>query len=160
MKNLAYIIFIFFIFYISGCGKNDERDYEDSRNNTKTNSSDTETTKNNFNSTHSLPSDFPSDIPIYVNSKILSSSSGNNPMVTLETDDNLNDVTDFYKTEMIKNGYNTDSFNDLIPGSNMMIFSKEGKQYTISCMYNTAKAKTLITMQTRGTGNQKKDTVK
>lgn len=60
----------------------------------------------------SLPSDFPTSIPIYPNAKITAVSSkteGNGSFVTFTVKATTADVFEYYKTELPKNGWTKDS---------------------------------------------------
>lgn len=71
----------------------------------------------NINSGGSLPSDFPSDFPVYPGAKLTGSFSANGTSgentkgvsVVWETGDDAAKVGDFYKTELVKAGYTISS---------------------------------------------------
>jgi len=61
-----------------------------------------------------LPEDFPKDFPVYKNSKLMSSWSssdqeGSGTSVIWESEDSLEKVADFYKTELAKTGWTVTS---------------------------------------------------
>lgn len=96
----------------------------------------------------SLPSDFPSDIPIYPGSSILTSSidtETENAYATLQTDDSTSKVTEWYKSNLESKGWtvtSTSNFGEM----NSIDFEKGNKWGSVSVA--SADGKTTISLGT------------
>lgn len=76
-----------------------------------------------------LPSDFPSDIPVYTDATVLGSVTGTSQdaggvFVSLNTSDSLTDVKAFYESELPKNGWTNEDTTTL--GTIVNIASEKG----------------------------------
>ncbi len=147
MKNLTYINLFFIIIFISACSKKEEQPQKTEAPKTedvkKVNPVDTAIT------TAKLPGEFPDDFPVYKNAKIISSTKGGTgPIVSMKSKDKASDVGNFYKTEMSNKGYNADKYNDKLmhDDGGIQVFTKDGKQYTISYHYNNDHTSITIAM--------------
>jgi protein involved in sex pheromone biosynthesis len=123
---------------ISGCGKKDE-------------STDPTTPKqeDRKQSTEqvpqkTLPPDFPSDIPMYKDAKILGTTQARTQTtVTFEITDRIPAIADFYQNELKKAGYESDSGNASLidEKSTILAYKKGGK--TFNFMYNRNEEKSV-----------------
>lgn len=80
-----------------------------------------------------LPDDYPKDVPVYSGAKVVmaqSYSEKNARNLMLETADSANQVADFYKKELERNGWTTETTVST-PAMNMLGASKAGKQVSI-----------------------------
>ncbi len=147
MNKFIYVFLAVFIIGITGCSKKDEKtdpttkteDSKDKGTDVKTKDVDVSTTK--------LPSDFPSDIPQYKDSKITASvKTPQGTAVTFEISDKGKAVADFYKTEMKKSGYDADKSNDMMATDKggVLIYKKGGKEVDLTYGYDEASNKTSL----------------
>lgn len=147
MKNFIYVFLAVFIIGITGCSKKDEKtDVTTKTEDSKDKGTDVKT-KDVEVSTNKLPSDFPSDIPQYKDSKILGSAkTPQGTAVTFEINDKAKAVADFYKTEMKKSGYDADKNNDMMATDKggVMIYKKGGKEISLTYGYDDATSKTSL----------------
>ena len=61
-----------------------------------------------------MPDNFPSNVPVYKNAKVIATNTNKADkaeliVVTLETDDSLKDVGEFYEKELAKNGFDIEN---------------------------------------------------
>ena len=61
-----------------------------------------------------MPDNFPRDVPVYKNAKVIATNTNKADkteliIVTLETDDSLKDVGEFYEKELAKNGFDIEN---------------------------------------------------
>ena len=149
MKKLSCLIAIVFVLAITGCSKKDDVSTKtDTKTDTKTNDTKTDIkTKDAEISDNKLPSDFPSDIPQYKDSKILASAkTPQGTAVTFEINDKSKAVADFYKTEMKKSGYEADKNMEMMmtDKGGVMMYKKGGKQVSFTYGYDDASSKTSL----------------
>lgn len=96
---------------------------------TNTDPAKQETDKSNeLGMTPGMPANFPSDIPQPKNSKVIGSlTSTEGTMVTFESNDKVQDIINYYKEEMTKNGYAVSEDGELItPDKGGLINWKKG----------------------------------
>src|ERR1041384_654258 len=141
MKNLIYVLIAVSIF-AAGCGKKDDVTKTD----VKTDKQGTDVkTKDAEISDNKLPSDFPSDIPQYKGSKIIASvKTPQGTAVTFQTDDKPKSVSEFYKSEMSKSGYDADKNMEMMmtDKGGIMVYKKGGKEVSFTYGYDDATSKT------------------
>ncbi len=137
-----------FVLALTGCGKKDDVSTKTGDTKVEKNKEGTDVkTKDVEVSDNKLPSDFPSDIPQYKDSKILASAkTSQGTAVTFEINDKAKAVADFYKTEMSKNGYESDKNMEMMmtDKGGIMMYKKGGKQYSFTYGYDDASAKTSL----------------
>src|SRR5437867_1206468 len=141
MKNLIYTILLLSVVVWIACSKKNEA--------TQT---EIKTGNNNVIRENALPDGFPSDIPIYKDAKNMGSvKTSGGSTVTFEINDKAKAVGDFYKQELVKNGYEADPNNDKMSNDNQGVisFKKGGKTVDLTYKYNDAKGKTMLTILIR-----------
>ncbi len=139
MKKLIYLVIVVFMAAMVGCGKTDKVD-------TKTDGTDVKT-KDVEVSTTKLPSDWPSDIPVYKDAKLLATAkTPQGSTATYEISDKLKPIGDFYKDEMKKAGYEADKSNDMMmtDKGGIMMYKKSGKEVDLTMGYADATGKTSL----------------
>jgi hypothetical protein len=144
MKKLIYLVLVVFIAFVAGCGKTDVK--TDSKTDTKTEGIDVKT-KDVDVSTNKLPADWPTDIPVYKDAKLLASAkTPQGSTATYEISDKLKPVGDFYKDGMKKAGYDPDKSNEMMmtDKGGVMIYKKSGKEVDITMGYADATSKTSV----------------
>jgi len=159
MKKLLLLAILFSFFVLQSCGnkdektdvKKDDKTTEESKpndKNTVTGDVKTEEKKGDDQTglglTTGLPQDFPKDVPQPNNSKcngFLGSSDGT--VVTFESKDNLKSILEFYKTEMMKNGYKSMEGNEYFQNENgaMLGYTKDKKE--VGFLFGIDKEKNL-----------------
>jgi hypothetical protein len=156
MKSRSFITLFFLIVVVLSCGKKQEKiEVISKTEEVKTTDavSKKEDLKNNNDSTlKKLPDDFPSDFPIYKNAGIMSSSkTPDGSTLTFEIDDNIQAVGDFYKSEMLKNGYKAISDNNIVLSNKggIITYSKGGREFELKFRYNDAASKTILIISIR-----------
>jgi len=148
MKNLSFAIFLICILALTGCGKKDDVS-------TKTGDTKVDKTKEGTDiktkdaevSDNKLPSDFPSDIPQFKDSKILASvKTPQGTTVTFEINDKPKAVGEFYKSEMSKSGYSSDKNMEMLmtDKGGIMIYKKGGKEVSFTYGYDESTSKTSL----------------
>lgn len=99
-----------------------------------------------FKITENLPSDFPSDVPIFSPSKVVASMVvGPGVSVTLETKSALGEVAGFYKEELPKNGWSSTreaSFGNMFSGT----YKKGERKLAVSANPDIDGEKVTITL--------------
>lgn len=143
MKNLVYLVLVLFVVGFIGCGKTDKTDVKVD----KTTEGVDVKTKDVDVSTSKLPADWPTDIPVYKDAKLLASAkTPQGSTATYEISDKLKPVGDFYKDEMKKAGYDPDKSNDMMmtDKGGIMMYKKGGKEVDITMGYADATAKTSV----------------
>lgn len=145
MKKLLLLVILFSFVMLQSCGNKDEKtDVKKDEKTEQPKSDDKNTTTGEVKTdekkgdnqtglglTTGLPQDFPKDIPQPNNSKCngyLGSSDGT--VVTFESKDNLKSILEFYKAEMVKNGYKSQEGNEYFQNENgaMLGFKKGDKE--------------------------------
>jgi hypothetical protein len=89
-----------------------------------------------------LPSDFPADVPQFAKAKLIGSlNSSDGMMVTYESPEQVQEIIDFYKDNMSKNGYVIEEGGEVItPGKGGLInWIKQGKSVQIVLGYDKDK---------------------
>jgi hypothetical protein len=140
MKNFIYLVLILFVVGIAGCGKTDVK-VDKTTEGTDVKTKDVEV------STNKLPADWPSDIPTYKDAKILASAkTAAGTTATFEISDKVKPVSDFYKSEMKKAGYDPDKSNDMMmtEKGGVLMFKKGGKEVSFTMGYTDATSKTSL----------------
>ncbi|HMQ67711.1 MAG TPA: hypothetical protein PKA90_05505 [Ignavibacteria bacterium] len=166
MKQFILLVLIstFFLFQINGCGKKEEtsgasnEEQNETLNNTDPGNKSSEmnkedeirkdplasenTTESQLEMEPGLPSDFPADVPQYTKAKLIGSlNSSDGMMVTYESNDQVQDIIDFYKAGMTKSGYQVEEGGEIItPGKGGLInWIKQGKSVQIVLGYDKDK---------------------
>ncbi len=93
-----------------------------------------------------LPDNYPNDVPVYKNAKILSSITSKTDQVdtmtvTLQSDDSLNDVAQFYKDQLPKNGF---SITNQREDKSIAVLSANKDDRTVSIVASRNNDKTSI----------------
>ncbi len=93
-----------------------------------------------------LPDDFPEDVPVYKNAKIKGTNiskmdNGELMVITMQTDDNLQDIGKFYKDELVKNGFGIE--NEFETDKSVTLTSRKGST-TVVVSAITQNGKTTI----------------
>ncbi|MFH0818585.1 MAG: hypothetical protein V1898_01185 [Patescibacteria group bacterium] len=108
-----------------------EVDIDNSNVNITTADGNTITTGQNI----SLPDDFPSDVPVYTDKKILAASTTaeNQFALTMSSTDSYNEIDEFYQTELESNGWTIESHNIMAISGNTSIFvaKKDGRNLSV-----------------------------
>lgn len=94
----------------------------------------------------SVPSDFPSDMPVYSGAQVISSAKDNNPTtwsVILQTSDSMEKVYTYYQTQLAAKGWTVDSTYDYGEIKSLGV-SKTG--YSGTVMVSKSDEKTAITL--------------
>jgi hypothetical protein len=141
MKNIIYGVILLFVVCFGCSKKNENTDQPIKTEDIKP--------KNTEVLTGRLPDDFPKDIPLYKDAKILTSGKSEGiTTVTFEIDDKAKSVGDFYKQIMPKNGYEPDKNNNMITNvaAGIISFKKGIKTFDFSYRYNDEKGKTILTI--------------
>ncbi len=124
----------------SEMSKNDELNKSEQ---TNTDPANQESDKSNeLGMTPGMPANFPSDVPQPKNAKVIGSlTSTDGTMVTFESNDKVQDIINFYKEEMTKNGYAVSEDGELItPDKGGLINWKKGtKEVQLVLGYNKDK---------------------
>ncbi len=162
MKNFIVPLIIAAIIFLNGCGKKDQvadekkseqkiestEKTEVKTDETKKNESNTQQTKedvsktNELGMTPGLPSNFPSDIPQPKNAKTLGSlNSSEGTVVTFESSEKVQDIVNYYKEEMKKNGYAiSENGEDLVSDKGGLInWKKDSKEVGLMLGYDKDK---------------------
>lgn len=143
MKNLFCILLAVTIFSVAGCGKKD-----DVKTDVKTDKQGTDVkTKDAEISDNKLPSDFPSDIPQFKDSKIIASvKTPQGTAVTFQMDGKPKDVSAFYKSEMSKSGYEADKNMEMMmtDKGGIMMYKKGGKEVSFTYGWDESSSKTSL----------------
>ena len=93
-----------------------------------------------------LPKDFPKDITIYKNSKVERSTEGQEgTVVILTTSDSVAKVTEFYKGDLKKNGWNSIESSS-IEGSSLIKAKKDERQLVITVIIDEKDGMTEISI--------------
>lgn len=111
--------------------RNDELNKSELNNQEQTNTDPALQEKENSNElgmTPGMPANFPSDVPQPKNSKVIGSlTSTEGTMVTFESNDKIQEIINYYKEELTKNGYSISEDGELItPDKGGMINWKKG----------------------------------
>ncbi len=154
MKEFILLFVFAFVITMNGCGDNKEvsgdKNAPPSKDNktetkdpstiskpeevNKTDEANTDPAKqesdksNELGMTPGMPANFPSDIPQPKNSKVIGSlTSTEGTMVTFESNDKVQEIINYYKEEMTKNGYAVSEDGELItPDKGGLINWKKG----------------------------------
>ncbi|HEX2788520.1 MAG TPA: hypothetical protein VHP32_11535 [Ignavibacteria bacterium] len=95
-----------------------------------------------------LPSDFPQDIPQPKNGKVIGSLlSSDGMVVTFQTDAPVKEVVEFYKSEMVKNGFKQTESGDMLMKDNggMIGFQKDNRDVQLMLSSNENITSVVIT---------------
>ncbi|MCR9115638.1 MAG: hypothetical protein NXI22_01655 [bacterium] len=95
-----------------------------------------------------LPDDFPADVPVYPNAKVVNSLDlAGNLMVTFVSEDSAGDIVAFYETGLVENGWELTANAKAAQGANLIGQKKEEKR-TVSATIGTDQnaAGTTITL--------------
>ena len=82
----------------------------------------------------SLPSDFPSDVPVYDDKTILAASTTaeNQYALTMTSTDSYSEIDEFYQTELESDGWTIESHNTMAISGNTSIFVAKKGDRTLS----------------------------
>lgn len=102
---------------------------------------------NELGMTAGMPKDFPSDVPQPNNARVIGSlNSSDGTIVTFESTDKINDIVNFYKDEMKKNGYTVDDEGETIVSEKggLVNWKKDKKEVQIMLGYDKDKSMTSL----------------
>ncbi len=166
MKEIIIVLIFAFFVSLNGCGdksevsgekkdlsaKEEKKDEgtsskdtelkEKKESNSSTEAASEEVKTNELGMTPGMPSNFPSDVPQPKNAKVIGSlTSSEGTMVTFESNDKVQSIIDFYKTEMKNNGYTVSEDGELItPDKGGLInWKKQGKEVQLVLGYDEDK---------------------
>ncbi|MDZ4713151.1 MAG: hypothetical protein SGI89_12610 [bacterium] len=98
---------------------------------------------NELGMTAGMPKDFPADIPQPNNARVIGSlNSSDGTIVTFESTDKINDIVNFYKEEMNKNGYVIEDEGETIVSEKggLVNWKKDKKEVQIMLGYDKDKS--------------------
>jgi len=105
-----------------------------------------------FGENAEIPDGFPEDVPIYPGADVIGGMvAGDGGMVTLQTRDDAEKVTAFYRENLVKEGWNIGQEMDL-GGQRVLAVEKEGRNAAVQ-ISREADATTIVTTVGMGPGS-------
>lgn len=147
MKHLSLILFILIVIAAAGCSKKESGEKPG-----VTVTKDEMKTKNVDVQESKLSDEFPKDVPIYKDAKVITSTKTSKELITsFEIKDKGRSVAEFYLQEMKKSGYTGDKENNNMMKDNtgIITFQKEGRLVSFVYNYKEESGKTMLTISVR-----------
>lgn len=144
------------LFAVSGCGRSTEVkgpegekasvEHKDDGLDISVKGKDGEESRLAIGESVSLPDDFPKDVPIYPEAKVIMSMSvEKGSQVTLSTEDSADKVEAFYKERMKKDGWE-EKLSMNLPVMKMLGWEKDGRELMINVIFEEGKTMINITV--------------